>query len=224
MALAGPLFGGNEYHLMPAEAFARDPASWLRTATEVEAQLIGGPSSAFAAAARAVARHPEGVELSNVLSTLFQLEMVDPDVLDRLVEVCGPLGSAARDVLGDLRPVRGRSHRDRSGRGDPHRHRRSRGAGFRRSCRARAGFPSVEAGGVVRHRRARPSSCSSGARPSHFPSVTSVPSSSAAATGSWTATRRAGTARARTKPAGCAPVISVTSPTVSCSSPAGRRS
>ena len=77
---------------MPAEAFARDPASWLRTATEVEAQLIGGPSSAFAAAACAVARHPEGVELSNVLSTLFQLEMVDPDVLDRLVEVCGPLG------------------------------------------------------------------------------------------------------------------------------------
>jgi fatty-acyl-CoA synthase len=92
VALAGPLFGGNEYHVMPAEAFARDPGSWFRKATEIEAQLIGGPSSAFAAAARAIARHPEGVELSSVLSTLFQLEMVDPDVLDRLVEVCAPLG------------------------------------------------------------------------------------------------------------------------------------
>ena len=92
VALAGPLFGGNEYHLMTTEAFSRDPGSWLRKASEVEAQLIGGPSSAFAAAARAIARHPEGVELSNVLSTLFQLEMVDPDVLDRLIEVCGPLG------------------------------------------------------------------------------------------------------------------------------------
>ncbi len=92
VALAGSVFGGNEYHVMGAEAFARDPGSWFRKATEMEAQLIGGPSSAFAAAARATARHPEGVELSSVLSTLFQLEMVDPDVLDRLVEVCGPLG------------------------------------------------------------------------------------------------------------------------------------
>ena len=91
-ALAYPVFGGSEFHLMLAEAFARDPGSWFRKATEVEAQLIGGASSAFAATVRAIARRPEGVDLSSVLSTLFLLEMVDPDVLDRMVEVCAPLG------------------------------------------------------------------------------------------------------------------------------------
>lgn len=91
-ALLGSVFQGAEYHVMLAETFARDPGSYFRKATEVEAQMIGGASSAFAAIVRAIARRPEGVDLSSVLSTLFLLEMVDPDVVDRLVEVCGPLG------------------------------------------------------------------------------------------------------------------------------------
>ena len=92
LTLTGPVFGGTEFHLMGAEAFARDPGSYFRKATEIEAQLIGGASSAFAAIARAIARHPEGIDLSSVLSTLFLLEMVDPDVLDQLAGVCAPLG------------------------------------------------------------------------------------------------------------------------------------
>jgi fatty-acyl-CoA synthase len=87
-----PVFNGAECHVMLAEAFARDPGAWFRMVGAIDAQAIGAASSAFAAATRAVARRPEGVDLSSIELAMFVLEMVDPDVIDRFVEVCAPLG------------------------------------------------------------------------------------------------------------------------------------
>jgi fatty-acyl-CoA synthase len=87
-----PVFNGAEFHVMLAEAFARDPGAWFRMVGAVDAQMIAAASSAYAAAVRAVARRPEGVDLSSIELAMFLLEMVDPDVVDRFVEVCAPLG------------------------------------------------------------------------------------------------------------------------------------
>ncbi|HEX3453579.1 MAG TPA: AMP-binding protein, partial [Gaiellaceae bacterium] len=78
---------GLEVHVLPPERFVRDPASWLRLVGETQANVTGGPCSAWAAALRAIERRPEGVDLSSLDVALFALEMVDPDVVERLVTV-----------------------------------------------------------------------------------------------------------------------------------------
>ena len=51
-----------------------------------------GPSSAWAAALRALAKRPDGVDLSCLGGAALNAEMVDPDVAERIAEVCVPLG------------------------------------------------------------------------------------------------------------------------------------
>jgi fatty-acyl-CoA synthase len=83
---------GSSYHALPAERFARDPGGWLRLVGEVGATVTGAPSTGWDAALRSIERHPEGVDLSSLDLALFAMEMVDPDVIDRLVEVGGRFG------------------------------------------------------------------------------------------------------------------------------------
>ena len=123
VSLTGPVFAGSEYHVMLAEAFARDPGSWFRKATEVEAELISGASSAFATAVRAIARHPEGVDLVECAVDA----LLARDRRSRRARPVGrsvrSLGASARDLLVFVRPVRRRLDHDDAGRGHPYRHR-----------------------------------------------------------------------------------------------------
>lgn len=97
----GPLFeviAPADWHILPMGRFARDPAEWLRLAGKTRARFTVGPSSAWAAALRSLAKRPEGVDLSCLQGAVFNAETVDPDVVGRIAEVCAPLGLARRAI------------------------------------------------------------------------------------------------------------------------------
>jgi acyl-CoA synthetase (AMP-forming)/AMP-acid ligase II len=79
-------------HVLSVQRFAKDPAEWLRLVSRTRAMATAGPSSGWAAAVRALDRRPEGVDLSCLRVAVFGLELADPEVVDRLLEVCEPLG------------------------------------------------------------------------------------------------------------------------------------
>jgi fatty-acyl-CoA synthase len=97
----GPLFEvvtPVDWHVLSMERFARDPAEWLRLVARTRACFTVGPSSAWEAALRGLARGPEGVDLSCLKGAVFNAETVDPDVAGRLAEVCVPLGLEPRAI------------------------------------------------------------------------------------------------------------------------------
>jgi acyl-CoA synthetase (AMP-forming)/AMP-acid ligase II len=81
-----------DWHVLPVQRFVKDPAEWLRLVSRTRAIATMGPSSGWAAAVRALARRPGRVDLSCLRIGLFGLELVDAEVLDRVVEVCEPQG------------------------------------------------------------------------------------------------------------------------------------
>ncbi len=81
-----------DWHILPMARFVRDPAEWPRLVGATGATYTVGPSSAWAAALRALAKKPDGVDLSCLAGAAFNAEMVDPDVVGRIAEVCVPLG------------------------------------------------------------------------------------------------------------------------------------
>jgi fatty-acyl-CoA synthase len=87
-----------DWHVLPMARFVRDPAEWLRLVGQTGASFTVSPSSAWAAAVRSLALRPEGADLSCLREAAFNAEMVDPDVIGRIVEVCGPLGLAPGTV------------------------------------------------------------------------------------------------------------------------------
>jgi acyl-CoA synthetase (AMP-forming)/AMP-acid ligase II len=97
----GPVFefvAPVDWHVLPMARFARDPAEWLRLVGETRALSTVGPSSAWAAALRGLAKRPEGVDLSCLKGAVFNAETVDPDVAGRIAEVCVPLGLNPRAI------------------------------------------------------------------------------------------------------------------------------
>ena len=87
-----------DWHVLPMTRFARDPAEWLRLVGKTRARSTFGPSSAWAAALRSLAKRPAGVDLSCVEDAVFNAETVDPDVAARIAEVCVPLGLDPRSI------------------------------------------------------------------------------------------------------------------------------
>lgn len=87
-----------DWHVLPMARFVRDPAEWLRLVATTRARVTFGPSSAWAAALRGLAKRPEGVDLSCVEGAVFNAETVDPDVAGRIAEVCVPLGLHPRSI------------------------------------------------------------------------------------------------------------------------------
>lgn len=85
-AMLSVLSRGTEAHIMAPELFARDPSEWLRLAQRIEATSIAGPSSAWAAALDAAQRRPEGLDLSRIGRAMFSMEMIDADIVERLIE------------------------------------------------------------------------------------------------------------------------------------------
>jgi acyl-CoA synthetase (AMP-forming)/AMP-acid ligase II len=79
-------------HVLPVQRFVRDPAEWLRLVSRTRALATFGPSSGWAAAVRALAKRPDEVDLSCLRVAAFSFELVDADVIDRVIEVCEPLG------------------------------------------------------------------------------------------------------------------------------------
>ncbi|MGO9658202.1 MAG: AMP-binding protein [Acidimicrobiales bacterium] len=85
-------------HFLPMERFVRDPPEWLRLTGRTGAAFTVGPSSAWAAAVRGLAKRPDGVDLSGLKAAVFNAEVVDADVVGRTAEVCGPLGLAPGSI------------------------------------------------------------------------------------------------------------------------------
>jgi acyl-CoA synthetase (AMP-forming)/AMP-acid ligase II len=83
---------GTQTHILPTERFARDPSEWLRLVGTVGAMMTPGPSSAWDVALRVAGRRPEGIDLSSLRVCTLAAEMIEPRVLDRLVDRGGPLG------------------------------------------------------------------------------------------------------------------------------------
>jgi fatty-acyl-CoA synthase len=83
---------GTESHIMAPELFARDPSEWLRLAQRIEATMLAGPSSAWAAALDAAQRRPEGLDLSGIGRATFSMEMIDADTVERLIELGAQFG------------------------------------------------------------------------------------------------------------------------------------
>src|SRR5207244_11337687 len=82
----------GEGHCLPTERFARDPALWLRLVGETRATMTPAASSSWKAALRSLERHPETIDLSSLTAAFLSLEIVDADVLERLIEVGGKFG------------------------------------------------------------------------------------------------------------------------------------
>lgn len=89
----------SQRHILPVERFVRDPAEWLRLVSGVRARLTAAPASAWSAAVRALANRPEGVDLSCLGSAIFGMEMVDPDVVEEVLEICRPLGLSEAAIV-----------------------------------------------------------------------------------------------------------------------------
>lgn len=79
-----PIVAGSTSHNLATERFARDPAEWLRLAQHHEAALTIGPSSAFAAAVKAVLRRGDPVDLSSLDVVLFAAEPFDSQLADQI--------------------------------------------------------------------------------------------------------------------------------------------
>jgi fatty-acyl-CoA synthase len=87
-----PLVLGLEGHIIPTARFARDPAEWFRLAARSHATMLGGPSSAWATAARAAGRDGAGCDLGSVRYATFSGEMTDRAAVESLLATGGKIG------------------------------------------------------------------------------------------------------------------------------------
>ena len=92
LALYAPLEPWMEFNLLATDRFARDPGELFRLVGPYGITTLVAASSGVAAAVRAIERNPTGVDLSSLTWLCFCFEMVDPDVLDRLLEVGDKFG------------------------------------------------------------------------------------------------------------------------------------
>ena len=97
--LLRPMLGCWSVHVMATERFAADPAEWLRLVTSEQATMTSAPCSAWDATVRTVKRHPEGIDLSRLRLATFGAEAVNPDVVDQVIDVLGPLGLRAEALV-----------------------------------------------------------------------------------------------------------------------------
>jgi fatty-acyl-CoA synthase len=78
--------------LLPTERFARDPAEWLRLATECGTTTTSGPTSGWGSAVRGAIAGRVHVDLSGIRRAAMGGESVAPDVVDRIVAAAEGLG------------------------------------------------------------------------------------------------------------------------------------
>jgi acyl-CoA synthetase (AMP-forming)/AMP-acid ligase II len=89
---------GVESHVVPTERFARSPQEWFRLVAKTRATFTGGPPSAWAVALRLAGERGPDADLSSLRYCLLGAEMIEPEVLDQLIEEGGRLG-LAREAL-----------------------------------------------------------------------------------------------------------------------------
>lgn len=81
-----------EVHVLSPQRFARDPGELFRLVGPNRVLAMSASSSAVAAALRSVERRPDGVDLAGLRQLSLSYEMVDPELIDRLVDVGGAFG------------------------------------------------------------------------------------------------------------------------------------
>lgn len=83
---------GLTSHQLPTDLFARDPVEWLRLIDRTRATVTVAPSSAFGSAIRAARRRREPLDLGSLEAAYFAAEGVDPNVVQRIVELAQDFG------------------------------------------------------------------------------------------------------------------------------------
>jgi fatty-acyl-CoA synthase len=87
-----PLHPWLEMHMLQPERFARDPGSFLRMVGEHDITTLLMTSSGASAAVRAIERNADGVDLSGLERITLSMEMIDADLIDRLIDIGGRSG------------------------------------------------------------------------------------------------------------------------------------
>lgn len=85
--LCYPIVYRTEAHLLPTETFARNPVEWLRLVETTRANFTVAPPSAWGAAISAALHFNVELDLSSLDGAFLAAEPVDPDVVDRVIEV-----------------------------------------------------------------------------------------------------------------------------------------
>lgn len=88
----------REFHMLAPNEFARDPGELFRLVGRHRITSVIGASSALAAAVRSIEIRPDDVDLSSLDALPFAFEMVDPEVIDRLLAVGTRLGLRPQSV------------------------------------------------------------------------------------------------------------------------------
>jgi fatty-acyl-CoA synthase len=81
-----------EVHVLSPQRFARDPGELLRLVAPNRIVGMSASPSAIAAALRSIERRADGVDLSTLEWLSLSYEMIDPDVIDRLLDTGGRFG------------------------------------------------------------------------------------------------------------------------------------
>src|SRR5262245_11333936 len=87
-----------ESHGLPTERFAQSPQEWFRLVSEVGATFTGGPPSAWAVALRLAGDRGPANDLSSLRYCLLGAEMIEPELLDLLIESGERLGLAREAI------------------------------------------------------------------------------------------------------------------------------
>lgn len=95
-SLAEPWF---EFHNLAPERFARSPRDLFKVITDERITSTSAASSALDNALRALERDTTGIDLSSLRVFTFSFEMVDAEVVDRLLEIGVPLGLRSDSLI-----------------------------------------------------------------------------------------------------------------------------
>ena len=88
-----PLYMGYPCYLMAPIAFLQKPLRWLQAISKYKATISGGPNFAYDLCARKItAQERDALDLSSWVLAYNGAEPVNPDTLDRFVEIFAPAG------------------------------------------------------------------------------------------------------------------------------------
>lgn len=99
-ALMGLAVSGTS-HVLPTERFASHPGLWLSLLSDLRAaQATSGPISAWGMAMRAAARLQGRIDLSHLQVGIVGAEMIDPEIVDRVIDGGKAMGLAPEALAG----------------------------------------------------------------------------------------------------------------------------
>ena len=117
MSVVAPFEPWLVMHMLSPDRFARDPAELFRLIGRHGVMMLPAASSAIGSVLRAVKRDPDGVNLSSLVRLTLSFEMVDPTIVDRLLDEGGRYGLRPEAICAQYGLSEGGSTRTEPGKG-----------------------------------------------------------------------------------------------------------